>query len=73
MSVIIAHFDGKVLVPDEPVSLPQGKPLQVSIEVLEEKLPRPKRKPSFKIGMHPVKSGVPDASVNHDKYIYTGI
>lgn len=28
---IRAHFDGKVLVPDEPVSLPVGKPLDVDV------------------------------------------
>ena len=73
MSVIAAHFDGKVLVPDEPVSLPQGKQLKVSIEIVKEKPPKAKRRPSFKIGMNPVRSGIADASVNHDKYIYTGL
>jgi hypothetical protein len=33
MAVTIrAHFDGKVLVPDEPVALPQGTPLTLSVE-----------------------------------------
>ena len=31
----VAHSDGKVIVPDEPVELPEGKQLQVSIEVAE--------------------------------------
>jgi hypothetical protein len=32
MTVIIrAHFDGKVIVPDEPVALPQGTPLTLSV------------------------------------------
>jgi len=26
--------------------------------------------PIFDIGKHPVKSGVKDGSINHDKYIY---
>jgi len=29
---IKAHFDGKVLVPDEPVNLPEGKALVVHVE-----------------------------------------
>ena len=29
---IRAHFDGKVIVPDEPVALPTGTPLTVRVE-----------------------------------------
>ena len=29
---IRAHFDGKVIVPDEPVALPRDTPLTVSVE-----------------------------------------
>jgi len=32
MVTIRCHFDGKALVPDEPVSLPQGEPLVAHIE-----------------------------------------
>ncbi|MBI3319172.1 MAG: hypothetical protein HYZ89_01090 [Candidatus Omnitrophica bacterium] len=37
----VAHFDGKHLLPDVPVELPTGKPLQVTVEELpvEEQLP----------------------------------
>ena len=28
--------------------------------------------PIFKLGKHPVKSGVPDASEHHDEYLYRG-
>ena len=28
---IAAHFDGKVIVPDEPVELPVGEPLRVTV------------------------------------------
>lgn len=31
---IRAHFDGKVIVPDEPVDLPVGQSLQVELKVL---------------------------------------
>ena len=30
---IAAHFDGKVIVPDEPVQLPVGQPLRVHLEL----------------------------------------
>jgi hypothetical protein len=29
-----AHFDGRVIVPDEPVELPVGRPLEVSLRPL---------------------------------------
>jgi hypothetical protein len=31
MTAIKAHFDGKVLVPDEPVDLPVNQPLEVFV------------------------------------------
>jgi hypothetical protein len=37
-----AHFDGKAIIPDEPVDLPVGKPLQLTVEPLpdrQERLP----------------------------------
>jgi hypothetical protein len=33
MLAITAHFDGKVIVPDEPVDLPAGQPLVLHIEL----------------------------------------
>ncbi len=32
MERFVAHFDGKYLLPDQPVDLPIGKPLQVTAE-----------------------------------------
>ena len=35
MTVTIkAHFDGKVIVPDEPVDLPVGRPLEIQVRPL---------------------------------------
>ena len=35
MSVVIrAHFDGKVIVPDEPVDLPVDQPLQAEFSII---------------------------------------
>jgi hypothetical protein len=36
---LAAHFDGRVLVPDEPVDLPTGQRLRVRIE-LDDREPR---------------------------------
>jgi hypothetical protein len=37
MTTVNAHFDGKVIVPDEPLSLPPNQALIVSIEPVAEK------------------------------------
>lgn len=36
MVTISAHFDGRVIVPDEPVELPIGKSLRVRLEVIDQ-------------------------------------
>ena len=37
MSLTIkAHFDGKVIVPDEPVDLPVDQPLEIDLRTLSE-------------------------------------
>jgi hypothetical protein len=33
-TTILAHFDGKVIVPNEPVDVPTGTPLRLRIELL---------------------------------------
>jgi hypothetical protein len=33
--IIAAHFDGKVIVPDQPLQLPVGQKLRVRVEVAE--------------------------------------
>ena len=32
MTTILAHFDGQVFVPEEPVNVPQGRTLRLQIE-----------------------------------------
>ena len=32
MTTIQAHFDGKAIIPDEPVALPVGQPLTIHVE-----------------------------------------
>lgn len=36
MIAIAAHYDGKYIVPDEPVDVPRNKPLKVQIDVVPE-------------------------------------
>lgn len=36
---ISAHFDGKYIVPDEPVDLPTNQMLTIRIESMQEPLP----------------------------------
>src|SRR5690606_25302214 len=35
VTAIRAHFDGQTIVPDEPVDLPKGRPLIISVETAE--------------------------------------
>jgi hypothetical protein len=36
MVTLNAHFDGKSIIPDEPISLPSGTRLRVSIEPMDD-------------------------------------
>ncbi len=36
-----AHFDGKVIVPDEPVQLPMNEELYIKIETVDPRRPAP--------------------------------
>lgn len=36
MTTLRAHFDGRVLVPDEPVNLPQGRTLELVVREVGE-------------------------------------
>ena len=39
MVTLNAHFDGKMIVPDEPLSLPAGTRLNVSVEPVSDTTP----------------------------------
>jgi hypothetical protein len=58
---IAAHFDGTVIVPDQPVRLPIGEPLQLQVVVAPR---RRGKKPSPIIGVGRFRSGVPDLGSN---------
>jgi len=43
-TTVLAHFDGKVFVPDEPVDVPIGTPLRVHVEaVIRDELDKSKQ------------------------------
>jgi hypothetical protein len=79
MTAIRAHFDGKIIVLDDPVKLRKGQKLIVSPlrrEPMEpvrsqRKSPRLKTKKGsfFELGKNPIKLGIPDLSTNVDKYL----
>lgn len=72
MVAIKAHYDGKVIIPDEPVDLPRNKALVVQIEVRGSARPTKKRSALDLIGDNAVddKTLPADLSMNHDHYLY---
>jgi len=63
---IRARFDGKVLIPEEPVSLPKDQPLEVEVRVAETSpIAGDAYAPLYQlIGL--VEQGPEDASIHHD-------
>ena len=61
---LTAHFDGRVLVPDQPVQLPVGQPLRVHIEPVEARFADLIRLAAD------LPDAPPDLSVQHDHYLY---
>ena len=66
------HFDGRVLVPDEPVNLPVDCPLRVQVEPVEGLANGDK--PLLKLvevaRKFPVPRGPADGATQHDHYLY---
>ncbi len=64
---ITAHFDGKVIVPDEDVQLPVGQPLRVRLELAD--VPAPPFADLLRFA-----ADLPDApsdlAAQHDHYLY---
>ena len=68
-----AHFDGRVIVPDEPVDLPVGCPLVV--HVVRPKVAAAASKPLEKLAelartLPTNPSAPPDGAAEHDHYLY---
>jgi hypothetical protein len=64
---ITAHFDGKVIVPDEPVQLPVGQPLTVHLELADGAEPRFAEFLNFAADLPDAPS---DLAFQHDHYLY---
>ncbi len=65
--IIAAHFDGKVIVPDEPVQLPVGEPLRLRVEVAKSLPGRYADLLQFATDL----PGAPsDLAAQHDHYLY---
>ena len=70
MTAIKAHFDGKVLVPDEPLDLPIGQQLQVLIEPTTTDEP-PLVGLARLLAKFPSDPNSPgDVAAQHDHYLY---
>jgi hypothetical protein len=65
--LILAHFDGKVFVPDGPVELPVGQQLRLRVELVN-----PSEAPFADLLQFAtdVPDAPPDLSVQHDHYLY---
>ncbi len=63
---IITHFDGKVLIPEEPIELPIGKKILIKIEAIEEEKPRFASLLQFAADLPDAPT---DLSIQHDHYL----
>jgi len=72
MTMLTAHFDGKVLIPDEPVKLPLNCALRVQVEPVRPTPPtdKPLRRWVELAKRHPVTDGPSDGAAQHDHYLY---
>lgn len=65
--IINAHFDGKVIVPEQPVEMPVGERLRVTLEVSAAEKPR-------YAAFLELAADLPDAPCDmghqHDHYLY---
>jgi len=74
MVEFLAHFDGKHLLPDEPVDLPTGKPLRVTVEEVAPRAePPPLNLGDFFDRIEAecgLVEGPEDWAAEHDHYLY---
>src|SRR5437016_1504622 len=72
MKVLKAHFDGKVLVPDEPVDLPTDCALEVRVEPVKRNSANGNslRRLVEAARRFPVSGGPVDGAEQHDHYLY---
>jgi hypothetical protein len=76
MTTLTAHFDGKVLIPDEPVNLPVDCALEVQVQPLKKRVEpsgddRPLMKLVKLLEELPDNPDAPtDGAAQHDHYLY---
>ena len=70
MTAIKAHFDGKVLVLDEPVDLPVNQPLEVYARPFLEKRPLLMELADALSQLPPDPNSPTDGPAQHDHYLY---
>ena len=74
--MLTAHFDGKVLIPDEPVELPMNCALEIRVQALHKRVPlsgesRPLMKLLRSLEELPDNPDWPaDGAAQHDHYLY---
>lgn len=74
MARFLAHFDGKYLLPDEPVELPTDKPLRVTVEEVATEADRPPLNLAEWLDQIEAEFGLvegpEDWAAEHDHYLY---
>jgi hypothetical protein len=71
MTTLKAHFDGEVLVPDEPVDLPRGCTLEVMVRVADEPSASSLAGLANFAEQFPTNEALPtDGAARHDHYLY---
>jgi hypothetical protein len=72
MVAVRGHFDGRVIVPDEPVTLPKNQPLELRIRVVKNGKRTRKRSALDRIVAEAVSEDqMPsDLGYQHDHYLY---
>jgi hypothetical protein len=71
MTTLKGHFDGKVLIPDEPVDLPVNCPLHIKVEAADS-VPKTPLETLVQLARDfPVSPETPpDLAAQHDHYLY---
>ena len=69
---VSAHFDGKVIVPDEPLDLPANQPLILQIQAVSGNDASAEESALSWIAAHAVDSDAlpADLADRHDRYLY---
>lgn len=71
MITLRAKFDGRVLIPEEPVDLPVGKVLEVQVETVDEPALHGLTKLIEELDQLPSDPDAPtDGAEQHDHYLY---